>query len=320
VWPVSVESVVGPFDKTQTTKRKYRFQRAERLFPFFLIAPSILIILLIVVVPLLYSIYVSFTPYTLLKPETLAIRWDAVFRNYGRLLEDGIFWKAFGNTIIYLAVTVNLQLLLGLALSQLLARVTRGQSLLRTILMIPMMFAPVLVGFQFGWFFNTTVGVVNGFLRDVGLIREPIAWLVDVPLGLISIMVADIWMHTPIVTIILLAGTLSLPEELFEAAEVDGASAWQKFRLITYPLLGPFITIALTIRSLDLARAFDIAMIMTGGGPANRTELTWTYIYRLALLDRKFGMGSAMALVTVIVTLLFTTYLFRRLVKSRIIQ
>ncbi len=320
MWPVSVESVVGPLDKTQAAHRNDRFQRAERWFPFFLILPSILIILLIVVFPLLYSIYVSFTPYTLLRPETLAIRWDDVFRNYGRLLEDGIFWKAFGNTIIYLTVTVNLQLLLGLALSQLLARVTRGQSILRTMLMIPMMFAPVLVGFQFGWFFNTTVGVVNGFLRDVGLIQEPIAWLVDVPLGLISIMVADIWMHTPIVTIILLAGTLSLPEELFEAAEVDGASAWQKFRLITYPLLGPFITIALTIRSLDLARAFDIAMIMTGGGPANRTELTWTYIFRLALLDRKFGMGSAMALVTVIVTLLFTIYLFRRLVKSRIIQ
>jgi len=182
-----------------------------------------------------------------------------------------------------------------------------------------MMFAPILVGFQFGWFFNANLGVVNGALRALGLIREPIVWLVDVPLGLISIMIADIWMNTPVVTIILLAGTLSLPSEPFEAAEVDGASAWQKFRYIAYPMLGPFITIALTIRSLDLARAFDIATVMTGGGPANRTELVWTYINRLALNDRNFGLGSAMSFLTVIITLIFTVYLFRQLVKSRVI-
>lgn len=301
------------------TRRATKRSSPTRWFPLFLITPAILFILLVVVFPLAYSFYVSFTPYTLLKPDTLAIRWDDVFRNYRRLLEDDIFWKAFGNTLIYLTVTINLQLVLGLALSQLLARVTRGQSLLRTMLMVPMMFAPVLVGFQFGWFFNTTLGVVNNALSDIGLIQQPIAWLVDVPLGLMSIMVADIWMSTPIVAIILLAGTLSLPLEPFEAAEVDGATAWQKFRFISYPLLGPFITIALTIRSLDLARAFDIAMIMTGGGPANRTELAWTYIFKLALVDRKFGLGAAMSFVTVIITIGFTFYLFRRLVKSRVI-
>jgi multiple sugar transport system permease protein len=313
----SVEAIRNPSQES-ASEAAPRGRRA-RWFPYLLITPSILIILFIVLFPLLYSLYVSFTPYKLLKPDTLAINWDDVFRNYRRLLEDDIFWKAFGNTIIYLTVTVNLQLILGLGLSQLLARVTRGQSLLRTLIMIPMMFAPILVGFQFGWFFNASLGVVNGGLRALGLIKEPIAWLVDVPLGLISIMIADIWMNTPVVTIILLAGTLSLPSEPFEAAEVDGASAWQKFRYISYPLLGPFITIALTIRSLDVARAFDIATVMTGGGPANRTELVWTYINRLALNDRNFGLGSAMSFITVIITLIFTVYLFRQLVKSRVI-
>lgn len=288
-------------------------------FPYLLITPGIVIILLVIAFPLLYSFYLSFTPYKLLKPDSLAINWSDILANYRRLLNDSIFWKAFGNTLIYVTVTVNLELLFGMALSQLLARVTRGQSILRTMLMVPMMFAPILVGFQFGWFFNATVGVLNGALRDLHLIQQPIAWLVDVPLGLISIMVADIWMSTPVVAIILLAGTLSLPTEPFEAAEVDGASAWQKFRYITYPMLGPFITIALTIRSLDMARAFDIAMVMTGGGPANRTELAWTYINRLALNDRNFGLGSAMSFVTVILTLVFTLYFFRQLVKSRVI-
>lgn len=319
---MTVETAVRPAatrESAGAVGHASRFTRSQRWFLYLLIAPSVAIIVFVVVLPLLYSLYVSFTPYTLLRPDTLEIRWDDVFRNYRRLVEDDVFWKAFGNTIIYTAVTVNLQLVLGLALSQLLARVTRGQGILRTLLMVPMMFAPVLVGFQFGWFFNTTVGVVNNALSDFGLIQQPIAWLVDEPLGLITMMLADIWMSTPIVAIILLAGTLSLPHEPFEAAEVDGASAWQKFRYITYPMLGPFITIALTIRSLDLARAFDITMIMTGGGPAHRTELVWTYVYKLAMLDRKFGLGAAVSFVTVIITLVFTLYLFRRLVKSRVI-
>jgi multiple sugar transport system permease protein len=314
----SVETIQTPTQAASAAVETPRGRRG-RWFPYLLITPSFGIILLVILFPLLYAFYVSFTPYKLLKPDTLAIVWDDVFRNYRRLLEDEIFWKAFGNTIIYLTVTINLQLLLGMALSQLLARVTRGQSILRTLIMIPMMFAPILVGFQFGWFFNANLGVVNGALRGLGLVQQPIAWLVDVPLGLLSIMIADIWMHTPVVAIILLAGTLSLPAEPFEAAEVDGASAWQKFRFITYPMLGPFITIALTIRSLDMSRAFDIAMVMTGGGPANRTELVWTYINRLALNDRNFGLGSAMSFVTIILTLVFTVYLFRQLVKSRVI-
>ncbi len=314
----SIQSAPKTSGKLSPLKRRGSGGRA-RWFPYFLIAPAIVIILLVVLFPLLYSFYLSFTPYKLLKPDTLAIRWDDILRNYRKLVEDEIFWKAFGNTLIYVTVTVNVELVLGMILSQLLARVTRGQSLLRTFIMVPMMFAPILVGFQYGWFFNATVGVVNGGLRDLHLISHPIAWLVDVPLGLISIMIADIWMSTPVVAIILLAGTLSLPSEPFEAAEVDGASAWQKFRYISYPLLAPFITIALTIRSLDMARAFDIAMVMTGGGPANRTELAWTYINRLALNDRNFGLGSAMSFVTVIVTLIFTLYFFRQLVKSRII-
>ena len=131
--------------------------RSGRWFPYFLIAPSIVIILLVVLFPLLYSFYLSFTPYKLLKPDTLAIRWDDVFRNYRKLAEDSVFWKAFGNTLIYVTVTVNLELVFGMLIAQLMARVTRGQSILRTMLMVPMMFAPILVGFQFGWFFNATV-------------------------------------------------------------------------------------------------------------------------------------------------------------------
>jgi multiple sugar transport system permease protein len=291
-------------------------------FPFLLIAPALIVIILVTTFPLIYSLYVSFTPYELLKPNSLSFEFSTALRNYNRLLHDDIFWDSLKNTIIFLAITVNLSYVLSLGLSQLLARVTIGQGLMRTLLMVPMMFAPILVGMQFRWFFNASVGLVNNFLLAIGILHRQgqIAWLVDVPLGMFTITLAAIWMNLPVMTIILLAGTLSLPTETFEAAEVDGANTWQQFRYITFPLLAPFSYIALTIMSLDIARAFDIVRIMTDGGPAHRTELIWTYVTRLAIEDTKFGLGSAMSWITVLLSVFFTLYFFRQLVKARVVQ
>ena len=269
-------------------------------------------IAIIIVYPVLYSIYVSFTPFHLLRPEqTFVFTVEKMWDNYIRLAEDDVFWKSMRNTVLFLAVTVNLSYFIALALSQLMARVTRGQSLMRTLLMVPMMFAPVLVGFQFAWFFNATVGLVNNALYAFGLLSEPKAWLVDQPTGMIAIMIATIWMNIPMLTIILLAGTLSLPRETFEAARVDGASTWQQFRHITMPLIAPFTLIALTVLSLDIARAYDIVRIMTGGGPAHRTEMIWTYAGRMAIRNSQFGLASAMSMVAVVLGVAFTLYLFR---------
>lgn len=295
---------------------------SRKWFPWLLLMPSFLIIAVIIGFPLIYSLYVSFTPYELLRPGSLSFSWDTAFRNYVRLWNDPIFWRAFWNTILFLAVTINLEYVLALGLSQLLARVTRGQALLRTLLMVPMMFAPILVGFQFRWFFNANLGLFNNILMNLGLMdrADPLPWLVDIPYGLISIMVATIWMNLPVMTIILLAGTLSLPSDIYEAADVDGASGWSKFRHITFPLLAPFTFIAMAIRALDVARAYDIVRIMTDGGPAHRTELIWTYVTRLAIEDTKFGLGSAMAWVTVLISLLFTVVFFYQLVKARVMK
>ena len=296
------------------------YRRRERMFPWLLLAPAFIVIILIVLYPMLYSVYVSFTPFHLLRPEqTFVFTYETMFRNYQRLWEDEVFWRSLRNTVIFLAVTVNLSYLLALGISQLLARVSRGQSMMRTLLMVPMMFAPVLVGFQFAWFFNATVGLVNNGLYSLGLLTEPKAWLVDQPTGMMAIMIATIWMNVPMMTIILLAGTLAQPRETFEAAEVDGASSWQQFKHITLPLLRPFTLIALTVLSLDVARAYDIVRIMTGGGPAHRTEMIWTYAGRLAIRSSQFGLASAMSMVGVVLGVLFTLYLFRQLIKSRVV-
>ncbi|MCP4165107.1 MAG: sugar ABC transporter permease [Chloroflexi bacterium] len=306
--------------RSETETKSSSFYRIQNWFPIILIAPSLIIIAMVIIYPVAYSVYVSFTPFHLLRPDTTFVfKTETMFRNYVKLAGDRVFWKSVLNTVIFLAVTVNLSFLISLALSQLMARVTRGQSIMRTLLMIPMMFAPVLVGFQFAWFFNATVGLVNNAAMSLGLMADPKAWLVDQPTGMMAIMTATIWMNVPMMTIILLAGTLSLPRDVYEAAEVDGAPAWQKFKHITLPLLRPFTLIALTVLSLDVARAYDVVRIMTGGGPAHRTEMIWTNAGRLAIRNSQFGLASAMSMIGVVLGVLFTLYLFKQLINSRIV-
>ena len=275
-------------------KRRQRIQLTERHLPLALLLPSILIILLIVGFPMLYSLYLSFTNFNLTSPGTIEF---IGLKNYVTLLtKDPLFWKAFGRTVLFISLAVNIEFLIGLGIAQLMARAIRGQSLARTLMMMPMMFAPILVGFQFKWFFNAQVGMVNNILYTLTGETHFIPWLIDTPLGFIAILIAEIWMSTPFMVIILEAGILSLPQEPFEAAEVDGASGWQKFRHLTLPMLMPFIYTAMAIRSLDVARAYDIVSIMTGGGPGNRTELIWTYVNRLAFTGQQFALGAAMSL------------------------
>jgi len=285
-----------------------------RSFPALLLIPAIVVILFVVGFPMLYSLFLSFTNYDLTRAANVKF---IGLGNYIALFQDATFQQAFLRTILFITLAVNLEFILGLGIAQLMARVGFGRSLLRTIIMMPMMFAPILVGLQFKWFFNDQVGLVNNVLYTITGHAQIIPWLIKVPLGFITILVAEVWMSTPFMVIILEAGILSLPTEPFEAAEVDGASGWQKFTNVTLPMLMPFIYTALAIRSLDIARAYDVVSIMTAGGPGNRTELIWTYVYRLAFSSHNYSMGSAMSYITVILSFLFTWNFFRSVIKSR---
>jgi multiple sugar transport system permease protein len=278
-----------------------------------MIIPALAVVAVLIVVPMIYSFSLSLTNMNLLKPASTQF---IGFRNYIRLFQDEIFWRAFWNTILFMTLAVNVEFILGLFIAQLMFKVTRGQGVIRTAIMAPMMFAPVLVGFQFKWFFNDQVGLVNNLLYSLTGDYQIIPWLIHYPMNLLAILIAEIWMSTPFMVIIFLAGLVSLPTEPFEAASVDGASGWQQFRYITLPLISPFIYIAMVIRSLDLGRAYDLVRIMTGGGPANRSEMIWTYTHRLAITNNRFGMGTAMSFITVAVSFAFVIYLFRQLSKS----
>ncbi|WP_152047800.1 carbohydrate ABC transporter permease [Aureimonas psammosilenae] len=292
-----------------------RFLRSPRAIPYLLLLPAIVVILGVVAVPLCVSLWSSFTPYNLTRPATLYtfVGW----RNYARLMENADFWWAFGRTILFITVTLNLELVLGLGLALLVNQITVGQRALRTVMMFPMMFSPILVGFQFKYIFNDAVGLLNNALFDLGLIETPIPWLVEGTLANLSIMAAEVWMSTSVFAILLLSGLLALPKEPIEAAKVDGCGSIQVFRHITLPFLMPFVFIAMTIRSLDVARAYDMVRIMTNGGPAGRTELLWTLMARTGYQNSQMGLANAMGYVSILTSILFTVYFYRKLANAR---
>jgi multiple sugar transport system permease protein len=276
--------------------------------------PTLIILTCVVLLPLLLSLWTSFTPFKLTKPDTL-YRFVG-FRNYERLIGDLDFWIAFGRTVLFLAIALNLELVFGLGIALLINKITYGQRTLRTLMMFPMMFSPILVGFQWKYIFNDNIGLMNNFLREFGVI-QPIPWLVDGILANTSIMAAEIWSSTSVFAILLLAGLLGIPKDPIEAAKVDGCNSWQVFKNITLPFLMPFVFIAMTIRSLDVARAYDIVQMMTGGGPAKRTELQWTLISRTGYVDAKMGMANAMSYISIFLSIAFTFFFFYKLVEAR---
>ena len=282
--------------------------------PWVLLMPTLIILTCVVLLPLLLSLWTSFTPFKLTKPDTL-YRFVG-FRNYERLIGDIDFWIAFGRTVLFLAVALNLELVFGLGIALLINKITYGQRTLRTLMMFPMMFSPILVGFQWKYIFNDNIGLMNNFLREFGVI-QPIPWLVDGILANVSIMAAEIWSSTSVFAILLLAGLLGIPKDPIEAAKVDGCNSWQVFKNITLPFLMPFVFIAMTIRSLDVARAYDIVQMMTGGGPAKRTELLWTLISRTGYVDAKMGMANAMSYISIFLSIAFTFFFFYKLVEAR---
>ena len=282
--------------------------------PWVLLMPTLIILTCVVLLPLLLSLWTSFTPFKLTKPDTL-YRFVG-FRNYERLIGDLDFWIAFGRTVLFLAIALNLELVFGLGIALLINKITYGQRTLRTLMMFPMMFSPILVGFQWKYIFNDNIGLMNNFLREFGVI-QPIPWLVDGILANVSIMAAEIWSSTSEFAILLLAGLLGIPKDPIEAAKVDGCNSWQVFKNITLPFLMPFVFIAMTIRSLDVARAYDIVQMMTGGGPAKRTELLWTLISRTGYVDAKMGMANAMSYISIFLSIAFTFFFFYKLVEAR---
>jgi len=275
-----------------TSKQTFRFRDSQSTFPFLLLAPTISVLLALTIYPLIYSIKVS------LQGE--AGNWT--LQNFARLFSDRFFLSSLAHTIVYASVALTFEFLIGLALALLLNTQIRGRALFRSLLLAPMMLPAVVVGVVWRLMLNSDFGAVNGTLKSFGLRAESLTWTASPKLAMASVIVADIWQWTPFVFLILLAGLQAIPQEPYEAALIDGASAWQTFRHVTLPLLKPAILIVLLLRTMDLLRAFDQIFILTEGGPGFATETASLYIYRTAFRFSNFGYAAAMSFVLLLLT------------------
>ncbi len=264
----------------------------DQPFQVQLIALPALVVLLFQVLPILHGIVISFTSFTIWNPRG----GFAGLRNYLRVIENPLFYRhALPNTFLFLALAVGSELLLGLGIALLINRRFPGQRLVRTLLVLPLLVAPVVTGLMFYWMFNAEFGLVNQGLTALGL--SGVLWFNRPWTAFAVIVLADVWTWTPWFVLIIYAGLQSLPPEPFEAARIDGAGAWSTFRRITLPLLYPVLSVVVVIRAFDAFRVFDVVWTMTGGGPGNATETFGTFVYRIGYLTVNWSEGAAAAMV-----------------------
>ena len=264
----------------------------DKAIPYLLLAPAIAVLLALTIYPLIYSIKISF--------QTAS--GAGTIQNFSRLFSDQFFLSAFAHTFVYAAIALTIEFLLGLGLALLLESKIRGRSVFRALLLLPMMLPPVVVGVVWRLMLNSNFGAINGTLKSFGANTDALTWTASPKLAMASVIIADVWQWTPFMFLILLAGLQAIPQEPYEAALVDGSSAWQTFRHVTVPLLKPAILIALMLRTMDLLRVFDHIFIITEGGPGFATETLSLYIYRTAFRFSNFGYAAAMSFVLLLIT------------------
>ena len=279
---------------------------SHRLALVFLL-PSLVFVGLFTLYPVFESFRLSF--YRLILPLPWLGERMVGWENYSDLLTDPVAIQSLQTTLIFVAATVPLELLLGLGMALVMNEVFHGRGLLRAVVLIPWAIPTVVSSQLWRFIFNDRYGLFN-FVLFGGDASRYLAPLADPTLALVAIIVAEVWKTAPFAALILLAGLQAIPEELYEAASVDGATAWQKFRRITLPLIKPALLLALLFRTIDALRVFDLVFVMTQGGPADATNVFQFYGYKKTFAEGMIGYGSAIAVGVFLLSLIFSlTYL-----------
>jgi len=277
--------------------------------PLFL-APSVLLLVVLLLGPFVYMVVISFTDLSYALPDRDGNFLG--FDNYRRLVrDDPVFWESFRTTMIFVFGVVSTEFLLGFALALLIFHHIQRRRVILTLLLIPMMIAPVAVGLMWKLMLHGEFGMLTYYLRAFGLLDPQTALLGNHQLVLWTVMLVDVWEWTPFVTLVILAGLLSLPREPFEAAVMDGARPWHVFRDMTLPLLRPIIALVMLLRGIDAFKEFDKVFILTGGGPGNTTELLSIYTWRVNFRNWDLGYGATNAFMVYLVVLIFCAVFYK---------
>jgi len=236
--------------------------------------------------------------------------------NFERIAGDSRLMNSFRVTAVFTIISIVLEFTLGMILALSANRLVKFQDSVRTILLIPWTLPTAVIAVLWAWIFNDQFGVINAILLRLKIVTMPLAWLATARGAMTAIIIADVWKTVPFVFIILLAGTQSIPEALYEAIEIDGGGPWATFRFVTWPLISPFAFIALIFRAIQAFAIFDLVYVMTGGGPGGGTETVSMYVYQTYMRYLDFGYGSAISVVMVVLFAVLAAGLYRIVVRE----
>ena len=292
----------------QAAKRRSRGV-PERRLALFMVAPSMALIAIVALWPIIYAVWLSMHEYSL-RQAGLS-RWAEPFGlgNYQDALQSREFWDATRITFVFTIFSVILETIIGLAMAMAMHAAFKGQGLLRTVVLVPWAVLTVVTAIMWKTIFDPNLGFVNQILGTDKV------WLGEEPEALMVMIFADVWKTAPFMALLLLAGLQVIPGEIYESAKVDGATAWQRFRKITLPLLMPALLVALIFRTLDALRAFDLPKVLTNG--ANGTETLSLIAFRTFQENRLYGEGSALSILTFIIVMA-VSFAYIRLVGGNI--
>lgn len=284
----------------------------DKIVSWAFLLPVIIILTITAFVPLGYGLFLSFHKFQLNIPNSKPVFIG--LSNYFEFIKDELFLKSLSNNVIFALLSVTLELIFGITIAMMLSEDNKTSRLMVTIVLIPMIIAPVVAGTLWRMMLDSTYGVVNYLLGLVGIMK--VRWLGDPKLALYSIILVDFWKFTPYVAILIISSVKALPRSFLDSARVDGASPWKLFYYIVLPIVSPVIIIVAMIRFIDAFKVFDLVFVMTGGGPGSATEVIPTYIYRTGIKYFRVGFASSLAILFII-TMFLISGIF---IKLRTIQ
>ncbi|MCB8839438.1 carbohydrate ABC transporter permease [Aurantimonas sp. VKM B-3413] len=283
--------------------------RRGALLPYALLTPAVVVVLIIVFAPMVEALVTSFYDYVLFRPNAAKFVGIA---NFVKLFNDPVFWTSLWQTALWIGLTVPLQMGLGLVAALLLNREFAWRGLARALVIIPWALPSVVIALMWRWIYDPNIGILNDLLLRLDIVRAAIPWLADPDVALYAVIATLTWQGFPFFAVMILAGLQGIPKSQYEAAAIDGASAWRQFRHITLPGIGPILATAGLLRTIWVANSIDVIFVMTGGGPGYSTYTLPLFAFVKARQNLDFGYGSAIAVTfTVILGALVAIYIAR---------
>lgn len=286
-------------------------RKAENRFSYLVNAPMIIYLGCVLVFPMLWGLYMSFTNKTIGNQASFT-----GLRNYVRLIGDPEYRRAIINTIFFTAISIAAKTVLGMSMALALNQEFRGRNIARALLMVPWTLPNIVVVYNWRWIFNPTGGVANHILKSLHIIDSNVIWFGSAGLAMMTIIVANVWRGTPFFGVSILAKLQTIPKDYYEAAEIDGAGMWQKFRHITLPEVKDVTILSALMSTIWTINEFETVWLLTGGGPNGTTEVMNVYSYKTAMRSGMLGRGIAVAVLAMPILMILISILTRRMLPA----